>query len=269
MTTDTVDPRARAGEVVQGSAGAARRGLRRGAGQHLRPARLQRRGQDHGREDPLHAAQARRGDRHRRRLRRRHATGRRAGVDQPHRAVRRRGRDPHRAGEPGAGRPAAAPQGRRPDRGRAAGPLPADRRGAATGVDVLRRHAPPARHRHEPDREPAGDLPRRTDHRARPAVAHRGVEQRQGARRAGHDGAAHHAVPGRGRTARRPDRDPARGTDHRQRHPRRAEEAAPARQGRVRREAADPGGDLPRHHRQRREREPRPPPTARTTKERR
>ena len=112
----------------------------------------------------------------------------------------------------------------------------------AAGVDVLRRHAPPARHRDEPDREPAGDLPRRADHRARPAVARRGVEQRQGARRAGHDGAAHHAVPRRGRTARRPDRDPPRGTDHRERHPRRAEAAAPARHGRVRREAADPGG---------------------------
>ena len=37
----------------------------------------------------------------------RHATGGRAGVDQPHRAVRGGGRDPHRAGEPGAGGPVA------------------------------------------------------------------------------------------------------------------------------------------------------------------
>ena len=96
------------------------------------------------------------------------------------------------------------------------------------GGDVLRRHAPPPGHRHEPHRESAGDLPGRADHRARPAGADRGVEQRQGARRAGHDGAAHHAVPGRGRTARRPDRDPARGTDHRERHARRAEAAPPA-----------------------------------------
>ncbi len=77
---------------------------------------------------------------------------------------------------------------------------------------------------------------------------------RQGARRAGHDGAAHHPVSGRGRTARRPDRDPPRGTDHRERHPRRAETAPPARDRRVRREAADPGGRLPRHRRQRRRR---------------
>ncbi len=77
--------------------------------------------------------------------------------------------------------------------------------------------------------EPAGGLPRRADHRARPAVARRGVEQRPGARRAGHDGAAHDAVPRRGRAARRPDRDPARGPDHRERHARRAEAAPPAR----------------------------------------
>ena len=64
-----------------------------------------------------------------------------------------------------------------------------------------------------------------------------------------HDGAAHDAVPRRGRTARRPDRDPSRGSDHRERHPRRAQAAAPARQGRVRREAADPRGRLPRHRR--------------------
>ena len=91
--------------------GAARRGLRRGAGQHLRPARLERGGQDHGREDPVHAAQGRRGDGQRQRLRRRHATGEGAGVHQPHRTVRGRRRDPQRAGEPGAGRQAAAPQG--------------------------------------------------------------------------------------------------------------------------------------------------------------
>ena len=83
------------------------------------------------------------------------------------------------------------------------------------------RHAPPPGHHHEPHRESAGDLPGRTDHRARPAVSRRSAEQRQRTRRAGHDGAAHHAVPGRGRTPRRPDRDLAPGTDHRERHPRR------------------------------------------------
>ena len=67
-----------------------------------------------------------------------------------------------------------------------------------------------------------------------------------------HDGPAHDAVSRRGRTARRPDRDPSRGSDHRERHPRRAQAAVPARQGRVRREAADPRGHLPRHRRRRR-----------------
>ena len=51
----------------------------------------------------------------------------------------------------------------------------ADRRGRAEGVDLLGWHAPPPRHRDEPDRESAGDLPRRADHRARPRGAHRGV----------------------------------------------------------------------------------------------
>ena len=96
---------------------AARRGLRRGAGQHLRPARLERGGQDHGREHPVHAAQGRRGDRQRQRLRRRHAGCGRAGVHQPHRTVRGRRRNPQRAGEPRAGRPVAAPQGPGHDRG--------------------------------------------------------------------------------------------------------------------------------------------------------
>ena len=56
----------------------------------------------------------------------------------------------------------------------------------------------------------------------------------------GHDRAAHDAVPRRGRTARRPDRDPARGSDQGERHPGRAQAAPPARQGRIRRKAADP-----------------------------
>ena len=59
-STETRDPRAGPGEVVQGAAGAARRGPRGGAGQHLRPARLERGGQDHAGEDPVHAAQGRR-----------------------------------------------------------------------------------------------------------------------------------------------------------------------------------------------------------------
>ena len=130
----------------------------------------------------------------------------------------------------------------------------ADRRGRAAGGDLLRRHAPSPRHRHEPDRQPTRALPRRADDRARPAVADRGLEDGAGARRPRHDGAAHHAVPRRGRAPRGPDRGPPRGPDHRQRHSRRAQAAAPADRGRVRREAADPRGHLPRDRRPRRRR---------------
>ena len=56
---------------------------------------------------------------------------------------------------------------------------------AAEGGDVFGWHAPPARHRDEPDRRPAGDRPRRADDRARPAGASRGVADGQGARRRG------------------------------------------------------------------------------------
>ena len=217
-------------------------------------------------------AQGRRGDRQRQRLRCRHPGCERARVHQPHRTVRGRRRDPQRAGEPRPDRPAAAPQGPGRDRGRPARALRLDRCGRAEGVDLLGWHAPPARHRDEPHRQSAGHLPRRADDRARPAGAPRGVAGRQGTRRAGHDGAAHDAVSRRGRTARRPDRDPPRGSDHRERHPRRAQAAAPARQGRVRREAADPRGRLLRHRRRPRpgqQRRPRTAAPARATEERR
>ena len=42
----------------------------------------------------------------------------------------------------------------------------------APGVDLLRRHAPSPRHRHEPHRRPADHLPRRADHRPRPGGPH-------------------------------------------------------------------------------------------------
>src|SRR5690606_23798399 len=53
----TRDPGAGIAEVVRQAARAARRGLRGCAGQHLRPARIKRGGEDHGREDLVHVTQ--------------------------------------------------------------------------------------------------------------------------------------------------------------------------------------------------------------------
>ena len=141
---------------------------------------------------------------------------------------------PHRTREPRAGREAAAPARRREGRRRPAGDLPPDGCRRPQGRHLLRRHASPPRHRDEPGRTPRGHLPRRADHGPRPRSPHRSVGRGQGTREHGHDRAADHAVPRRGRTSGRPHRDPARGPHHRRRHARRAEEAAPGREGRVR-----------------------------------
>jgi ABC-2 type transport system ATP-binding protein len=71
----------------------------------------------------------------------------------------------------------------------------------------------------------------------------------EGTRRSRHDGSSHDAVSRRGRAARRPNRNPPRGSDHRKRHTHRAQAPTPARQGRIRREAADPRGRLLRRRR--------------------
>src|SRR5262249_16377344 len=66
-----------------------------------------------------------------------------------------------------------------------------------------------------------------------------------------HDRVPDDPVPRRGREARRPDRDPARGHNHRVWHPGGVAEAAAARQSRIRGTAAHSGGDLPGHRWQR------------------
>ena len=58
-------------------------------------------------------------------------------------------------------------------RDRAARALRARRRRRAAGQDLLGRHAPPARPRRGAGRAPAGAVPRRADHRPRPAQPHR------------------------------------------------------------------------------------------------
>ena len=91
-------------------------------------------------------------------------------------------------------------------RGRAARRLRPRRGGRPAGQELLRRHAAPARHRREHRRHPAADVPRRADDRPRPALAQPGLGHHPRAGRRGHDDPALHAVPRRGRPARRRDR---------------------------------------------------------------
>ena len=88
---------------------------------------------------------------------------------------------------------------------------------------VLRRHAATPGPGREPDHPAAADLPRRADHRPRPAHPRPDVgdHPRAGPRR--QHRAADHAVPRRGRPARRPDRGDRPWTQGRPGHARRAE----------------------------------------------
>ncbi len=195
-------------------------------GHRAGPARAQRRRQDHRRAHPHHAARARRGTGDGGRARRRPRRARPAAGDRPVRAVRRGRRAPHRPREPRHGRPALPPRQGPRAAARAAEllePFDLDRRRRPARQDLLRRHAPPARPRRRPGRPPAGAVPRRADHRPRPAqpAGHVGRHRRAGARR--HDAAPDHAVPRGGRPAGRPDRGHRPRQGHRPGHRRRAQ----------------------------------------------
>ena len=95
--------------------------------------------------------------------------------------------------------------------------------GGPAGEDLLRRHAPPARHRREHRGDAAADVPGRAHHRAGPALAQRRVGHRAGPRRGRHHHPAVHPVPRRGRPARRPHRGDRPRPRHRRGHARRAE----------------------------------------------
>ena len=113
-------------------------------------------------------------------------------------------------------------------RRRAARAVLADRRRRPDREDLLRRHAAAARPGGQPGRRPADPVPRRADHRARPAQPDRAVG---GAPRAGprrHDPAAHHAVPRGGRPAGRRDRRDRQRQGHRRRHRRPSSRTRPA-----------------------------------------
>ena len=99
------------------------------------------------------------------------------------------------------------------------------------GEDLLRRHAAAARPGDEPDRAAAGDLPGRADHRPGPGqpAGRCGTPSGSWSRR--DDDPAHHAVPGGGGPAGRPDRADRRRPGRRQRHRRRAQDAGRRRAG--------------------------------------
>ena len=240
------------GEVLQGPARAARRRLRRRAGQHLRPARLERSRQDHRRQDPVHPAQA--GCRHRRAS---HGFDVAAQPQNVRESISLTGQfaavDEILSGRENLVLVAQLRHLKNP--GKIADDLlarfsltEAGGRKASTYSGGMRRRLdiamslignPPVIFLDEPTTglDPQGRI------EVWQTVKEL-AEQR-------HDGAADDAVPRRGRAARRPDRDPPPGPDHRERHPRRAQAAAAARQGRVRREAAEPRGRLPRARRRR------------------
>src|SRR5262249_48170533 len=89
------------------------------------------------------------------------------------------------------------------------------------------------------------------DQRPRPGGPPGGVAGDPAPRSQRRDCVPDDAVPRRGREARRPDRDPARGRDHRVRDVRGAAPAAAARDSGIRGTAANPGGDLPGGRRRR------------------
>ena len=93
----------------------------------------------------------------------------------------------------------------------------------------VRRPAPPARHRDGPRPRPEAGVPRRADHRPRPAGAGQplGPHRRLRAER-GHDGLPHHPLPGRGRRALRPHPGHRPRRDRRERHPRGLKRRSPA-----------------------------------------
>ena len=89
--------------------------------------------------------------------------------------------------------------------------------------DLLGRHAPAARPRRRARRQPAGALPRRADDRPGPAQPPGGVGDDRGAGGRGHDRAADHAVPRRGRPPGRPHRGHRPRPRDRRGHARRAQ----------------------------------------------
>ncbi len=215
----------------QGPAQALRRQARRRrpgpegrARRDLRRARAERRGQDHHRRDPRGLPQARQW---RGLGARRGPAARRAGLAQPDRhrpAVRGR---PRRADRRRDGPPLRGLLPRRPRRGRGHRGRRADRQGRPRGPGQLSGWpAAPPRRRARHRRPPGAALPRRADHRVRPGGPAFVLGPDRGPARGRHDGAAHHALHGRGRAPRGPLRRRPRRPDRRSRRARRARRRA-------------------------------------------
>ena len=135
-------------------------------------------------------------------------------------------------------------------RRRPARPLQSLRRRRPPGQDLLRRHGAQARRRDRHHAPPAGAVPRRADHRARPRGARRDVGRaREHGPRRGDDRAAHDPLPRGGRPPGQPPRDRRPRPRRRRGHPR-AAQGRPARRRRHRRTArrhlgrGGPEGDL-------------------------
>ena len=198
------DRRRRPGEALRRCRSGEGRLVRGPRGPGPRPARAQRRGQDHRGADAHHAAAARR--RHRPRARRRRAQrtrsgcGRSIGLAGQYAAV-----DENLTGRENLPWSASSPTSPSAEIDARADELleqfalthAADR----VVAHLLRRHAPPARPRRRARAPPAGAVPRRAHHRSRPAGPQRALGRDRGARERRHHRAAHHAVPRGGRHA--------------------------------------------------------------------
>ena len=179
-------------QVVREDPCARRDRPRSGDGHGAGPARPERRRQDDRRAGPDHPAAAGRGHRRGVRARRRRRRPRAAVADRPRRPVRGGRREPDRAREPRDGRAPLRHAARRRQGARrgAARALRPHRRGRAPRQDLLGRHAPPAGPRGRARRQSARALPRRADHRPRPAQPPRHVGDDRAARGRRHDGPA-------------------------------------------------------------------------------
>ena len=121
------------------------------------------------------------------------------------------------------------PQCRAGPGGRVARPVRPGRRRHPGRVDLLRRHAPSARPGHDAGGLPERDLPRRTDHWARPGQPPPDVGQHPRARRWRGDHLPHHPVPRRGRRVGGPHRGARPRADRGRGQPGRAQAAHPRR----------------------------------------